>query len=59
MTILPKGELAGVSDIRSSLLSAEAKQKSYVFDYKQTVPSQPEVSLITYYFLCRPKCEGK
>ena len=43
MTILPKGELAGLSDIQSTLLSAEAKQKSYIFDYKQIVPGQPEV----------------
>ena len=43
MTILPKGELAGLSDIQSTLLSAEAKQKSYIFDYRQTVPGQPEV----------------
>jgi hypothetical protein len=42
MTILPKGQIAG-EESDSVMLSAESRKSAYFFDYKQTVPGQPEV----------------
>ncbi|KAG7356413.1 photosystem II oxygen evolving complex protein PsbP [Nitzschia inconspicua] len=50
-TILPKGELAGQQGVESEMLSAIAKQQAYFFDYKQTVPTQPETHFRTIFSL--------
>ena len=42
MTILPKGDLAGV-DNKSKMIKAESKKNAYFFDYMAETPGQPLV----------------
>jgi hypothetical protein len=50
-TILPKGELAGVNGIESSMISAVSKKNAYYFDYVQKVPDQPQTHFRTIFTL--------
>ena len=50
MTILPKGQLAGVES-ESAMLSAESKKNSYYFDYFQKSPGQPKRHFKTIFSL--------
>lgn len=50
-TILPKGEIAGAEGVSATMLSAESKKNCYFFDYKQTVPNQPETHFRTIFTL--------
>ena len=38
-TILPKGELAGATDLESKMFSAVSERQAYFFDYQQKVPN--------------------
>jgi len=42
MTILPKGELAGLES-DNKMISAESKKNAYFFDYTSRSPGQPLV----------------
>lgn len=51
-TIMPKGELAGVSDVDAKMLSAKSERQAYVFDYQQSVPNvQPMTHFRTIFTL--------
>jgi hypothetical protein len=50
-TILPKGELAGVAGIDSSMVSAVSKKNAYYFDYTQKTPDQPQTHFRTIFTL--------
>jgi hypothetical protein len=50
-TILPKGEVGGAEGVTSVMLSSESKKSAYFFDYKQTVPVQPETHFRTIFSL--------
>ena len=51
-TILPKGELAGVSPIESKMLAAVSDRQAYFFDYQQAVPDvQPMTHFRTIFTL--------
>jgi hypothetical protein len=50
-TILPKGELAGVTGVESEMLSATTVKQAYMFDYTQKVPNQPQTHFRTIFSL--------
>jgi PsbP len=50
-TILPKGELMGVVDVDSKMLSAVADKQAYFFDYRQAAPKLPLTHFRTIFTL--------
>lgn len=57
-TILPKGELAGVTDTESKMLAAVSERQAYFFDYQQKVPGAMPMTHFRTIFTMQPGATG-
>lgn len=58
MTILPKGEIAGVSGNESQMLKSESRKAGYFFDYVVKVEGQPKRHFRTIFTLVKGATGG-